>query len=77
MEKYDEHGSFADPVVRCDKCQKIIKTVSLIRFGKCKHCSGRKVSSIGIMNEEEYKQLQDWGIDKDFLKRFEGVEDDD
>lgn len=76
MKKYDPKGTFTDPVVRCDKCLKIIKTNSIAKFGRCKHCGGRKVSALSMMNEQEFKQLKDWGIDPDYIALWEGVEDE-
>jgi len=77
MNKYDPKGTFQDPVVRCDKCLKLVKTESLAKFGRCKHCGGRKVSAISIMSEEEMQNLKDWSIDPEYIALYEGVKDDD
>lgn len=73
LPKYDYRRPFEDPVVRCFKCQHLIRMESLKKMGICPKCGGRKMSNVLVYNEEEQKQMQDWNIDPEFLQRFEQV----
>lgn len=67
--------AFTDPVVRCDSCTKLVKAGLLKKLGACPNCGNKRVRNVTIFNEEEKEQLTEWGF-HDFLKEFEGVEDD-
>lgn len=68
--KYHKDGDFADPVVRCDSCAKIIRTVTLKSLGSCS-CGNRKVRNLLAFNSDERAQMDAWGIDPEFMALFE------
>jgi uncharacterized CHY-type Zn-finger protein len=74
MKKYDKDGSFSDPVVRCDSCQKLLERSDIQKYGCCKHCGGRKIRNVLVFSPEEKREMEQWGIDPDFLALFEGKE---
>jgi hypothetical protein len=74
MEKYDKDAEFADPVVRCDSCSRIILTEKIRKLGMCE-CGNRKVRSLQIFNPEEKAKMVAWGVDPEFLALFEGRTD--
>lgn len=67
--KYSKDGPFSDPVVRCDSCAKIILTKQLKELGSCV-CGNRKVRNLLVYNEDELKQMREWGVDEDFIALF-------
>lgn len=71
--KYDKDGDFTDPVVRCDSCARIVQTRDLHKHGLCPHCGNRKVRNLLAFNEDERKQMEEWGVDPDFLAVFEAA----
>jgi len=71
--RYSKDGPFNDPVLRCDSCSKLVRHVVLTQMGKCPHCGSRKVRKMDTFNSEELKQMQEWGIDQDYLALFEVV----
>jgi len=80
--KYDarNQGPFADPVVRCDSCQKILRLGEVKKIGKCKFCGNRRVRTVQVLNSREMKLLKEWGVDPEFIKLFpaeEEVSDED
>ena len=77
MEKYDPKGSFSDPVVRCERCLKLLKTEDVVNDGECKHCGRKRVAAIGrFLSEEEMNQIKDWEIDPEFIALFEEKTDE-
>jgi hypothetical protein len=74
MDMYDKDTEFADPVVRCDSCSRIIRVESLRELGMCS-CGNRKIRNLQIFNEQEKAQMLEWGIDPVFLALFEGRKD--
>lgn len=70
MEKYTDDGPFRDPVVRCDKCHKLLLTKSIKNLGMCEHCGNRRVKKVSIFNEEEMAQVVGWGVDPDWIALF-------
>ena len=69
LPKYHKDREFMDPVVRCDSCSKIIRTTTLAELGMCK-CGNRRVRNLMTFDQGEYKQMQRWDIDPDFLAQF-------
>ena len=70
MEKYGKDGPFVDPVVRCDKCDKILLKTSLAIRGMC-DCGNRRVQNLlGFNLWEWFKMKFIWKIDPEFLKKF-------
>ena len=74
-EKYSDDGPFIDPVVRCTECSKIVYRTAIKKIGKCPHCGNRRVRKVSTLNEIEMKELQDKGIDKQFIALFGEVKD--
>ena len=72
MDKYDKDAPFADPVVRCDSCAKIVQTTELRRLGCCPNCGNRKVRNVLVFNEADLAQMKEWNIDPEFLSKFTG-----
>lgn len=70
QEKYSDDGPFSDPVVRCDKCHKILKTDDIKNLGMCLHCGHRKVKKVSIFNEDELITIKSWDIDPDWVSLF-------
>ena len=71
MERYGKDGPFLDPVVRCDKCFKIILTDYLKEHGACKHCGNRRITNVMGFSLLEYLKMRFiWKIDPEFLKVF-------
>jgi len=77
MAKYDKDQPMQDPVLRCDSCQKMLLTSEVLGIGMCPECGNRRMRNVVIMNEEEQKQAEKWGLDPKFMARFEPVEDGD
>jgi predicted RNA-binding Zn-ribbon protein involved in translation (DUF1610 family) len=75
MEKYSKDGEFTDPIVRCTECQGIIFREKLQTIGMCPKCGNRRVRNVLTMNEKELAFVKEKGIDPDFLKLFEMVEE--
>ena len=71
MERYGKDGPFLDPVVRCDKCHRIILTKYLKEHGACKHCGNRRIANVMGFSLLEYLKMRFiWKIDPEFLKVF-------
>lgn len=68
--KYSDDGPFKDPVVRCDKCHKLMLTASVKSLGMCEHCGNRRVKKVSIFNEDELAQISKWGVDPDWIALF-------
>ncbi len=73
-QKYSKDGAFSDPVVRCDSCSRILGVEKLHQMGSCL-CGSRKVRNVLGFTSEEKQQMEDWGIDGDFLALFEATDD--
>jgi predicted RNA-binding Zn-ribbon protein involved in translation (DUF1610 family) len=73
MDKYHKDAPFADPVVRCDSCNKIVLAADLRKAGRCPHCGNRKVRNLQVFNEAEQAQMKEWGVDPAFLAQFEAA----
>lgn len=74
MNKYHKDAPFCDPVLRCDSCNQIILDETLKVLGRCK-CGNRKVRNLQTFTDAERKQMEEWGIDPEFLAQFEEVPD--
>ena len=72
--KYDPKGKFQDPVVRCGECSKIVLHQGIVDTGCCPNCGAGRVRNLRVFNSEEKKQMEEWGVDPDFISLFEGVE---
>jgi hypothetical protein len=75
LAKYGKDAPFTDPVVRCDSCNKIIRSSTLRKLGMCE-CGNRKIRNLQTFTPEERKQMEEWGIDPDFLAQFQAVDND-
>jgi predicted nucleic acid-binding Zn-ribbon protein len=71
--KYGKDQSFADPVVRCDSCQKILFMKDIRITGGCKHCGNKKVRNVTVFNDEERALMVEMQVDPKFLALFEGA----
>ena len=70
MNKYDKDAPFADPVVRCDSCNRLILTDQLHKNGLC-ICGNKKVRAVLSFNFREYLKMRFWWrIDPEYLKTF-------
>lgn len=69
-ERYHDDKEFHDPVVRCDKCHKILLLETVKSLGMCQYCGHRKVKKVSVFNEEELATIQKWGVDPDWLALF-------
>ena len=76
MDKYDKDNKsdFADPIVRCDGCQKILTRADIQKHGCCKYCGARKIRNILILSKEEMEDMKQVGVDPHFLALFGEVE---
>lgn len=70
FEKYNDDKEFHDPVVRCDKCHKILLTGEVKNIGMCSHCGHRRVKKVSIFNEDELATIQGWNVDPDWIALF-------
>ena len=75
QEMYGKDAAFADPVVRCDSCQKISRVETLRKLGMCA-CGNRKVRNLLAFSPEERLQMEGWGVDPDFLALFAAVDNE-
>ena len=66
---------FTDPVVRCDSCNIIIITKALAKAGCCPKCGNRRIRNVLAMNDGEMTKLRERGIDENFIKLFEEVDE--
>jgi len=66
----DRQMSELEPVLRCDSCQALVKLDDLHKLGTCNHCGNKRVRDVLVLNDEEKKQVEEWGFD-DFLSLFE------
>ena len=69
-EKYSKDGPFNDPLIRCDRCQELIETTLIKRFGSCPQCGNSRVTNVKVMSEKEMKWAKAQGIDPLFLSLF-------
>ena len=76
MDKYDPKGSFQDPIVRCFRCHNVLKTATLIKLGKCKHCGSTKVANATTLTGEELDLIKSMNIDPEYIKEWEVVDDE-
>jgi hypothetical protein len=68
---YGKDAPFADPVMRCDACKKVIRTAAVHQQGGCPLCGNRRVGNVMAFNLREYLLMRVvWRIDKSFLARF-------
>lgn len=72
--KYSKDGPFKDPVVRCDSCHKLLLVSKLKEDGRCM-CGNRKVRNLFSFDKKEKSLMTKWGIDREFLKLFESVDE--
>jgi len=70
--RYSKDAPFTDPVVRCDSCNKIIRTETLRKLGMCE-CGNRKIRNLQTYTQDEGKKMAEWGIDPKFLELFQAV----
>lgn len=73
--EYSKDGPFTDPVVRCDSCRRLLLAETLRKEGCCK-CGMRKIRNVASFDEDELEKMKKWGVDPDFLKLFEAVDDE-
>ena len=67
---YSKDGPFNDPVVRCDKCSRILQLAQIKKEGQCPHCGSKRIGSLQTFNDEELAQMKRWGVDEDFIALF-------
>lgn len=60
---------FTDPVVRCDSCQALLRRETLHKRGKCNKCGNRRVRNLTVFDENEKKQMEEWGL-HEFVSEF-------
>ena len=65
----------ADPVVRCDSCQALLKRTTLHKHGSCNKCGNRRIRNITVFDEDEKKQMEEWGF-AEFVAEFGEVADE-
>uniref|UniRef100_A0A6M3K6D2 Uncharacterized protein n=2 Tax=viral metagenome TaxID=1070528 RepID=A0A6M3K6D2_9ZZZZ len=71
MERYGKDGPFLDPVVRCDKCNRMVKLDYLKREGCCPDCGNKRVRNLMGFSLLEYLKMRFfWKVDPEFLKTF-------
>lgn len=70
---YGKDAPFHDPVVRCDSCNKIIRTSTLRQLGMCE-CGNRKIRNLQTFTSEERTTMEGWGIDPEFFAQFQAVD---
>ena len=63
-----------DPVLRCDSCQALVKRTTLHKHGSCIKCGNRRIRNVTVFNEDEKKQMEEWGF-HEFVAEF-GVADE-
>jgi phage FluMu protein Com len=68
---YSDDGPFMDPVVRCDRCRKLVLRLTLAEKGKCPHCGAIKVWKIQNFTAKEKAWMEEVGVDPAFLALFE------
>jgi hypothetical protein len=69
---YSKDGPFNDPVVRCDKCSKILLLEKIRQDGTCPYCGSRRIRNLLAFDDEEAAQMKAWNIPEEFMKIFEG-----
>ena len=82
----DYYGDeFLDPILRCDDCSNLVHREFITKRGCCNHCGNRRLKNVQLLQEEEYRKieahtydfgLKKWEVDSEFLKLFEGMEDE-
>lgn len=60
---------FTDPVVRCDSCQALVRRTTLKNHGACTKCGNRRMRNLTVFDENEKKQLEEWGF-TDFVAEY-------
>lgn len=68
---YGKDGAFNDPVVRCDKCNKILLLEQIKREGSCPWCGARRIRNLLNMTGEEFSQMKTWAVPEEFLALFQ------
>jgi predicted RNA-binding Zn-ribbon protein involved in translation (DUF1610 family) len=63
-----------DPVMRCDSCQALIRRATIHKFGSCDKCGNRRIRNVTVFNEEEKKQIEEWGFGS-FAAEFGAVDE--
>ena len=67
---YGKDDPFADPVVRCDSCQKLLFVDDLKKMGMCE-CGNRKVKNVQTLKSEEVDLMKERNVSPEFLSLFE------
>jgi hypothetical protein len=68
-------GPFADPVLRCDACQKLVRKKTIHKLGCCHECGNKRFRNVNVFNGFERDQILEWGF-AEFLKLFEVIDDE-
>lgn len=71
MNKYSDDGPFNDPIVICDSCGEVEKTVIIKHSGCCLNCGNRKFRNVLALNNRNWLKVQGMNLDPDFLALFE------
>lgn len=75
--QYHEDGPFNDPLIRCNNCGKLALTEKWKKKGFCSNCGNRRCRNVMNMNGDDYALAVSWGVDPEFFKLFEQVDDDE
>ncbi|MAH47227.1 hypothetical protein CMI37_15490 [Candidatus Pacearchaeota archaeon] len=67
--------AFADPIVRCDSCQALVRRGTIHKLGCCDKCGNRRMRNVLIIKENEMQICKDWDLDADFLALFEETDE--
>jgi hypothetical protein len=73
VNRYAEDGPFNDPIVICDSCNEIQKTVLVKYSGRCMNCGNRKFRNVQVINENQMPKVMAMNLDPEFLALFEEV----
>jgi hypothetical protein len=71
VRRYNQKGVFDEPVLRCDRCETLIRRQVMLALGQCPQCGNRRVRSLAGFNRWEYWKMKYWWkIDPAFFAQF-------
>lgn len=77
-QKYAKDGPFAEPLVRCDSCQRLLFVQELREHGMCAHCGHTRVRNVRAMSDEDMAQAKEWvshgKLDSQWVELFEATQ---
>lgn len=71
MVDYSKDGPFSDPVVRCDKCNKLLLLDDVKQTGMCPHCGARRIRNLLAFDGDELAQMKKWAVPEEFIALFQ------